>query len=114
MPTITLDVSDELAAQFDRLGDRVPELLALSIQQPAVPASVYRSILDFLASDPSPEAIASFGPTDAMRERLQTLLDRSANGTLTAAENEELAEFERIEHLMILIKTRNLALLAPR
>ena len=38
MPTITLDISDEIAAQLDASRERLPELLTLSLQQPAVPA----------------------------------------------------------------------------
>lgn len=111
MPTITLDVSDELAAQVDAIRDRLPELLALGIQQSAIPTHVYRYVLDFLASNPSPEAIAAFEPTADMRERLYLLLERNRDGTLTPSEQAELDEWERIEHLMILIKTRNLRLL---
>ena len=111
MPTITLDVSEELAAQVDAIRDRLPEMLALSIQQPAVPAHVYRYILDFLASNPSPSEIASFVPSSDMQDRLYLLLDRNREGTLTAVEQAELDEWERIEHLMILIKSRNLGML---
>lgn len=107
MTTITLDVPDELAASLRRAGDRLPELLALSLQQPALPASVYRYILDFLASQPTAEQIAAFGPTPDMTERLRTLLARQAAGDITPVETAELDEYERIEHLMILIKAGN-------
>lgn len=107
MTTITLDVPDELAASLRRAGDRLPELLALSLQQPALPASVYRYILDFLASQPTAEQIAAFAPTPEMTERLRTLLDRQAAGDITSVETTELDEYERIEHLMILIKAGN-------
>ncbi len=49
---------------------RLPESLALSLQQPAVPAQIYRYILDFLDSNPTPEQIAEFKPTPEMQERL--------------------------------------------
>ncbi|MDF5708164.1 MAG: hypothetical protein PUP90_10905 [Nostoc sp. S4] len=50
MPRITLEVSEELSQQLAQVGDawrqatlclRLPELLALSLQQPAIPAQVY-------------------------------------------------------------------------
>ena len=104
MTIITLAVPDELANALNRLGDRLPELLALSLQQPALPAHIYRYILDFLASQPTMEQIAAFGPTPAMTERLKTLLARQAASEITPTEMAELDEYERIEHLMIMLK----------
>ena len=104
MRTITLDVPDELADQLAQVQDRLPELLALSLQQPAVPAQLYRAILTFLAGAPTAEQIAAFRPSPEMQQRLQTLLERSNAGTLTSAEQAELEELERIEHLMVMIK----------
>lgn len=109
MATITIDIPDELSDELDHIRDRLPELLRLSLQQPALPASVYRAILEFLASRPTPAQIAAFGPTPDMQARLAVLLERSANGALSLAEDAELAEFERIEHLMVLLKAGNLS-----
>jgi hypothetical protein len=109
MATITIDIPDELSAQLAQVRDRIPELLALSLQQPAVPAHIYREILDFLASQPTPEEIMAFRPTPEMQARLTTLLDRSRAGLLTPAEQAELDEFERIEHVLVLLKAGSLA-----
>ena len=79
-----------------------------------MPVHIYRFIVDFLASNPSPQALAAFGPTPEMQARLQTLLERSRTGDLTVAEQAELDEYERIEHLIVLIKSRNLSALATR
>lgn len=113
MATITLDLPDELAHELDDIRDRLPELLALSLRQPAAPAHIYRSIVDFLAGNPSPEALAHFVPSTEMQQRLETLLQRNRAGTLTAGEQAELDEYERIEHLIVLIKSRSLAAIAP-
>jgi hypothetical protein len=109
MATITLELPDELADKVEQLRERLPELLALSLRQPALPAATYRYILDFLASNPTPAQIAGFGPTPEMRDRLSTLLARNSAGQLTTSEQAELDEYERIEHLMILIKAGGLA-----
>ncbi|MBD2186048.1 hypothetical protein H6S82_06815 [Planktothrix sp. FACHB-1355] len=108
MPKITLEIPEELSDQLAQVGDRLPELLALSLQQPALPAHIYRYILNFLASNPTEEQIAAFGPTPEMQERLRTLLARERAGELTAAERLELDEYERIEHLVIMLKAGNL------
>ena len=62
MAIITLEVSDELADALSHIGDRLPEWLTLSLQQPPVPASVYRDLLNFLASSPTAQEIAAFQP----------------------------------------------------
>lgn len=43
-----------------------------------------------------------------MTDRLQTLLARCKTGELTQLEQQELDEYERIEHLMIMLKTGHL------
>jgi hypothetical protein len=44
-----------------------------------------------------------------MQERLRTLLTRSQAGTLTSTELQELDEYERIEHLVVMIKAGKLS-----
>lgn len=112
MTTITIEVPDELSELIAQVGDRLPELLTQSLKQPVLPAHIYRHILDFLASNPSAEAIAAFGPTPEMAERLRTLLARETAGDIMPAEKAELDEYERLEHLMIMIKAGNLHYLA--
>ena len=108
MPKITIEVSEELSDQLAQVGDRLPELLRLSLQQPALPAHIYRYILNFLASKPTPQEIAAFSPTPEMQERLRTLLGRSKAGELTPPEQKELDEYEQIEHLVIMLKLGSL------
>jgi hypothetical protein len=98
----SLEITATTPGRYDVLW-RTP-LLALSLQQPALPAHIYRSILDFLASQPTIEQLAAFGPTPEMTERLQTLLARQAAGAITPTEMAELDEYERIEHLLIMLK----------
>lgn len=109
MPRIIIDVSEELSQQLAQVGDHLPELLALSLQQPAVPAEIYRYILNFLASNPTPLEISQFQPTPQMQDRLRTLVTRAKAGELTPIELKELDEYERIEHLIVMIKSGNLA-----
>ena len=111
MAKITLEVPDEISEKLLQMGDRLPEFLALSLQQPPLPARIYQYILDFLASKPTPEQILAFRPTAQMRERLKTLLTRSKTGELTTTEQQELDEYERIEHIIIMLKAGSFAYL---
>jgi hypothetical protein len=114
MAVITVEIPDELLELVAQFRDQLPELLALSLHQPALPAATYRAILEFLASNPSPAEIAAFTPPPAMQQRLRTLLERDQAGQLTTAEAGELDEFARIEHLMVMVKAGNVPYLTPR
>ncbi|MEM8643010.1 MAG: hypothetical protein AAGG51_29960 [Cyanobacteria bacterium P01_G01_bin.54] len=74
----------------------------------ALSAQLYRYMLNFLASQPTPEQISEFRPTLEMQERLRYLLGRERDGELSADEYQELNEYERIEHLIIMLKTSSL------
>jgi hypothetical protein len=108
MATVTIEVPDELSELVAQAGDRLPELLARSLREPTLPAHVYRYVLDFLASRPTPEQMAAFSPTQEMADRLRTLLEREGKGEITPAEKGELDEYEKLEHLMVMIKSGNL------
>lgn len=103
MRTITVDVPAELGDRLAGAGERLPELLALSLHQPALPAQLYRTVLDFLATAPAPDQIAAFSPTPELQERLQLLLTRSHTGDLTPTERAELDVLELIEHVIIML-----------
>ena len=104
MARITLEIPDELWEKLEPMSDRLPELLAMSLERPPLPARIYQYILDFIVSKPTPEEIIAFRPTAEMEERLRVLLERSKGGKITVAESKELDEYERIQHLMIMLK----------
>ncbi len=108
MATVTIEVPDELSELVAQAGDRLPELLAQSLKEPTLPAHVYRYVLYFLASRPTPDQVAAFGPTPEMIDRLRMLLERESKVEITLAEKAELDEYERLEHLMVMIKSGNL------
>lgn len=111
MAQITLDLPDELLAQIEQTGENpsdwlrhhLPKLLQ---SDSTLPAHFYRHILNFIASNPTPEQISDFRPTPEMQERLRTLLNRQ--GDRTFPEQAELDEYERIEHLVIMLKAGNI------
>jgi hypothetical protein len=72
--------------------------------QPALPAEVYRYVLNFLASQPIPEQPAAFRPTDDMQMRLKYLIEKEKAGYISHQEEKELAEYEHIEHFIVMLK----------
>lgn len=108
MSTITIEVPDELSERLSYEKARLPELLAQSLHQPPLSAKTYRYVLDFLASDPTPEQIAAFGPTPEMSERVKILLARERANEITPTEKAELDDYEHLEHLMVMAKAGSL------
>jgi hypothetical protein len=108
MATLTVEIPDDLMERLAPIQDQLPHLLSQCLQPSLLTTQVYRHILDFLTSQPTPEQIATFRPTPAMQKRLSYLLTRSQEENLTPEETQELAEYEQIEHLIIMLKSGNL------
>lgn len=66
----------------------------------------FDEVIDFLTSFPRPEDIVAFKPSDALQHRVEGLLEKKREGTLTESENRELDYFMVIEHLMRMAKAR--------
>jgi hypothetical protein len=109
MVEMTIKLPDSLAEQLSAVQDRVPELLAQGLGKLSpVPNEVYRYILEFLVSRPSPEEIMDFGPTPAMQARASELLEKNRTGKLSSLESAELDEYMRINHLITMLKAQTL------
>jgi hypothetical protein len=66
--------------------------------------SAYSEVYDFLVSTPTPEDIIAFHPSEVTQERVRSLADASQRGRLSEDEAMELAEFEKVEHFMRMLK----------
>jgi hypothetical protein len=66
----------------------------------------YDEILDFLAAGTTAQDIANFRPSDQAQARVCELVERRREERITPAEDEELEEYLRLEHLMIMAKAR--------
>lgn len=110
MATLTIEIPDDLMAQLAPLQEQLPDLLRQCVEHSSPSAHVYRYILSFLVSQPTPQQISAFRPTPEMQARLRFLLERS-KAELTEVEQKELNDYEQIEHLLVLLKTGNLPFL---
>ncbi len=70
------------------------------------PAPAYDEIYEFLLSAPTPQAVIDFRPSEETQARIRVLLDANRQGVLTVEQQVELDEFERIEHLMRMLKIK--------
>ncbi|MGK7872927.1 MAG: hypothetical protein AB4426_06325 [Xenococcaceae cyanobacterium] len=67
---------------------------------------VYEEVIDFIAAGTTPESVIDFQLSDAAKEHLEDLVYRAKTEGLPPDEKRELDEFLRIEHVMMLAKTR--------
>jgi hypothetical protein len=109
MVEITIEVPEALAERLSAVRGRLPEVLAHGLDELSpVPNEVYRYVLEFLASNPSPEAMVNFKPTSIMQERMRELLEKNRSGQLTQEESAELEEYGYINRFVSLLKARAL------
>lgn len=71
-------------------------------------SAVYDELLDPLSDMVEPRRLLGFRLSDTKQARLDLLLERNRDGTLTDEESAELDDFERFEHLVRLLKARTL------
>ena len=120
MAELTLQIPDELAQRLEPLQNRLSELLWQILEianlsthiEPEVKVNltdipvVYQEILDFLIQRPTAEQIVAFKVSSQAQIRLQILLEKNCEATLTPMELAELDVYEQLEHFMILLKAR--------
>ena len=78
----------------------------------AVPINAYAEIVDFMATRPTVEAMAAFRFSDIVEAHIDDLLTANRNRRLTDAEAAELDEFDKLEHMMRMVKLTALEKLA--
>jgi hypothetical protein len=66
----------------------------------------YEEVVDFIASGPSPSAVADFRASKAVNEQVARLIEAEKTGTLTTIEKAELDHYLELEHIMRLVKAR--------
>lgn len=71
-----------------------------------IPNPLFDEILDFVLSNPTPDEVIAFKPSDALNARLHYLLDQNSQGQITSGERAELDEFLQLNHFMNMLKIR--------
>lgn len=68
--------------------------------------TLFDTILDFLASTPTPEQIIAYQPPEGLQQRLSELLEKNRSGGLSTAEQTELSEFQHMNRFMSRLKLK--------
>jgi hypothetical protein len=122
MAQITIDIPDDLAQQLapyqSQFSDLFTRLIATTLlgqptpeqRQPAAnllsTSGTYQEFLDFLISQPTSEQIISFKASETSQSRLQILLQKNREDTITPAETAELDLYEQLDTLIGFLKIR--------
>jgi len=68
--------------------------------------SAFLEITEFLATNPTPEAIIAYKLPEHLQERAVELAEKNGEGELTPEEHEEMMDFVRIDQMMSLLKIK--------
>jgi hypothetical protein len=68
--------------------------------------TVFDAITDFLASEPTPDALIAYHLPDDLQARVDELVARNGEGQLTFDEQQELFDFMRADEMMALLKVK--------
>lgn len=107
MEQLTLEVNDELAARIRPIRFWLPYIVELSlIGFKTLATRTSTEVIQFLSNDPTPDELIKYHISESSQERMQRLLALNKAGMLSESENLELDELQKIEHFVILLKTR--------
>lgn len=107
MAQMTMQVPEELAKQLQPIRAWLPTIIELSLIKFKTLATIPASeIIEFLSSNPSPQEIINYHASEQVQMRLQRLLALNEAGMLSESEHLELDELQKLEHVIIMLKSR--------
>jgi hypothetical protein len=107
MPSVTLELSEELRARVEPFSRWLPAILELSLLVLKTPAfSAASELIEFLVSNPSPGEMYSYHLPNWAQERIEVLLENNSGAGLSDIETRELDEYLKLEHAVRLIKAK--------
>lgn len=108
MVEITMQVSKSLATRIQSFGDWSATIIELSLAdfqfQSAKEAAT--DLINFLSQNPSPQKVLNYFVSDKLQRRLSDLLDMSREGEATENHQREMDEWDKLEHISILMKAK--------
>ena len=69
-------------------------------------AEMSSEIIDFLLRNPTLDEVMTYHASDRAQRRLQRLLALNEAGLLSEEEHAELAELDKLEHIVIMLKAQ--------
>ncbi len=108
--TMTLQLSEDLAARLQPLTDQIPRILELGLRKltPTMGADfdAATEVYEFLAALPSPEEVVALRPSEHLQARISALLEKNRTEGLTPPEEHEWQQYAQAERLVRLAKAK--------
>ncbi len=107
MMQLTMQLPDELAVRIQPMSQWLPTILQISLIGFRTTAiSTATELVNFLSLNPTPQEFMNYHVSENSQERLQRLLTLNEAGLLAESERNELDELEKLEHLVVTLKTQ--------
>lgn len=107
MVQMTMQVSNDLAKRIQPIRYWLPTILEIGLEGFKTAATETASeIIRFLSTNPSPQDVFDYQVSNRSQARLRRLLLLNEAGMVGEMEQLELDELQKIEHIMIMLKTQ--------
>ena len=117
MTTITIEVPDDLVAQFKISPAALPSLIREAVASKLARSAsqnvsedaelpLYQEIIDLLTSGPTATQLLAFKISLTAQQRLEELLDKNREKEITAEERAELNTYVRLSEYLTKLKAR--------
>lgn len=107
MIQLTMQVPDDLARRIEPIGSWLPTIIELSLVGfKTVAIAAATEVIQFLATNPTPQELLNYHISEQAQNRLQRLLVLNESGILSEDEQLELDELERLEHIVVMLKAQ--------
>lgn len=105
---ITLTIADELAQQLKPYETEFSQIVELGIRELRARTEIgyhsVRSVLETLATLPTPEVVLALRPSPALQERIDLLLEKNRTAGFSPEDQREWDQIESLEHFVRLAK----------
>ena len=107
MASVTLNLSEQLKARVEPFGRWLPAILEVSLLALKTPAYEAASeLIEFLVSNPSPQAVHDYRLSEFARKRVEILLEENRESGLSEDAEKELDEYLKLEHIVRMVKAK--------
>jgi hypothetical protein len=107
---ITVDIPEELFTQLGTVPQNVSQVLEVGLKElvarPQQGFTGFAEVLDFLANLPSPEEILQLRPSPMLQEEIDHLSEKYQAQDLSAEEQHLWQQYEYLEHIVRIAKTK--------
>ena len=106
--SVTVTINDALATRLKPYEGQLPEILEFGIREIEARGETgyagVNSVLEKLATLPTPEEVLALRPTPQLQERLETLLEKNRSTGFSPADQREWDQYQYTEHLVRMAK----------